>query len=112
MGARAISVVVCALFAAACTSAQSPAPAPSKTGPPTIARGTSCESVILIDATNERDGIRLEREWIRNNYPGAKLVQQSLAECNGKAADIIDIETANGQKVKLFFDISKWLGKY
>ncbi|MDP9361596.1 MAG: hypothetical protein M3P29_09100 [Acidobacteriota bacterium] len=112
------------LIAAACASttppqtaqpvAQQPQPEPAATRPmtpgsvPIPARGLSCKSAIAVDATNEREGIARENAWIAENYPGAKKGSQALTSCNDKPVDQVDIETANGQKVSIFFDISKF----
>src|SRR4051794_27501538 len=73
------------------------------------ARGLSCNSAIPLKATNEEAGIAEEHAWIQENYPGAQVpVQQSLTKCNGKPADQIEIETANGRKVTIYFDISNF----
>jgi hypothetical protein len=76
------------------------------------ARGLSCNSAIVIAATTEQTGIAEENAWIKENYPGAKKVGQSLMTCNGKTADQVDIETANGRKVSVYFDISNFFGKH
>ncbi|HEX3578471.1 MAG TPA: hypothetical protein VHY33_07895 [Thermoanaerobaculia bacterium] len=76
------------------------------------ARGLSCNSAIVINATNEHDGIAQEKAWINENYPGAKEVKQALTTCNDKPADEIDIATANGRTVSLYFDISNFFGKH
>jgi hypothetical protein len=91
--------------------------APAETRPTTPraviipARGLSCNSAIVINATNEHDGIAQERAWINENYPGARMGQQALTKCNDKPADRIDIETANGRTVSVYFDISNFFGK-
>ena len=76
------------------------------------ARGLSCNSAIVINAPNAHDGIAQEKAWITENYPGAKEVKQALTRCNDKAADQIDLETANGRAVSLYFDISNFFGKH
>jgi hypothetical protein len=118
------------LLAAACTTTPAPQPAPqpaaaaaTETAPaetrPTTpraviipARGLSCNSAIVVAATTEQTGIAEENAWISENYPGAKKVGQSLMTCNGKTADQVDIETANGRKVSVYFDISNFFGKH
>jgi hypothetical protein len=90
-------------------------PATTETRPRGIiipARGLSCRSAIVINATNEHDGIAQEKAWINENYPGAKEVKQALTTCNDKPADQIDLETANGRSVSLYFDISNFFGKH
>jgi len=77
------------------------------------ARGLSCNGAIVIKATNEQAGIAEEHAWIQENYPGAQVpVQQSLTKCGDKPVDQIEIETANGRKVTLYFDISNFFGKH
>jgi hypothetical protein len=118
------------LLAAACATTPAPTPAPQPVAaaaaepaaPPAAtdtrprgiiipARGLSCRSAIVINATHEKAGIAEERAWINENYPGAKMVKQGLTTCNDKPADQIDIETANGRTVSIYFDISNFLGK-
>jgi len=100
--------------AAEAVPAAQPAPAERRPTRPIIiaARGLSCKSAIVIDATNEHDGIAKEKAWINENYPGAKEVKQGLTTCNEKPADVIDLETANGRTVSVYFDISNFFGKH
>jgi hypothetical protein len=90
-------------------------PATTETRPRGVilpARGLSCNSAIVITATNEHDGIAQEKAWIHENYPGAKEGKQALITCNDKPADQIDLETANGRAISLYFDISNFFGKH
>jgi len=101
----------------AAQAAPQPEAAPAETRPtirPVIiaARGLSCKSAIVIEATNEHDGIAKEKAWINENYPGSKEVKQELTTCNGKPADQLDLETANGRAVSVYFDISNFFGKH
>jgi hypothetical protein len=117
------SLIFALLLATACATtpappaAQStPQPAP-ETRPATrpviiAARGLSCNSAIVIDATNEHDGIAKEKAWSNENYPGAKEVKQALTTCNGRPADQIDLDTANGRTVSVYFDIGMFFGKH
>ncbi len=114
-------------LATACVSTQpappapspspAPAPAPAETRPvrsgsvPILSNGLSCDAPVAINTSDEREGIAKEKAWIEENYPGAKMVSRSPIRCNDKAADRIDLETANGQKRSIFFDSSKWAGK-
>lgn len=118
------SLAIVFLLATACASTPTPTPAPEPAAPaetrpersggtvPIAPRGISCNSTVIIDAANEKEGIAKENAWIAENYPGAKKVGQELITCNDKTADQIDIETANGQKRSVYFDISKWFGKH
>ncbi|MGA8809201.1 MAG: hypothetical protein WB973_15095 [Thermoanaerobaculia bacterium] len=115
------------LFAAACATTPAPQPPAAAVTQPAApaeatntrprgviipARGLSCRSAIVITATNEHDGIAQEKAWINENYPGAKEVKQALTTCNDKPADQVDIETANGRNVSVYFDISNFFGKH
>ena len=115
------------LLATACatTPAQQPAPQPAAAAEPATietrpatrpviiaARGLSCKSAIVISATTERTGIAEEKAWINENYPGAKVAKQELTTCNDKPADVLDLETANGRTVSVYFDISNFFGKH
>jgi tetratricopeptide (TPR) repeat protein len=73
-------------------------------------------------ATLERDGssfakaiiaqsIPKEYEWIREYYPGAAVKMQSLVFNDGKPYDILHIETIDGVKKQIYFDISSFFGK-
>ncbi|MEA2337881.1 MAG: hypothetical protein QOE82_1888 [Thermoanaerobaculia bacterium] len=103
---------------AAAAPAPQPEPAPAETadtrprGVILPARGLSCNSAIVLKATSEQAGIAEEHAWIQENYPGAQVpVQQSLTKCGDKPVDKIEIETANGRKVSIYFDISNFFGK-
>lgn len=101
-----------ALLLVGCSSTPSAGPAPTGGVPPIASRGLSCESAVVIEAANTKEGIERENAWIRENYPGAKKEGQSLAQCNDKPADAIHIRTADGNKVTVYFDISGWFGKW
>jgi hypothetical protein len=97
------------LFATACASTQpAPAVAPAETRPmtpgavPIAPRGVSCNSAVAVDGENGRASAS-EDQWIAENYPGAKTVKRSVIDCHGKPADVVDIETANGQKRSVYF---------
>ena len=109
-------VFAAVLILAGCATAPVPQPEPAatpgKSGPLIAVRGSSCESAVAIDAKNEDEGIRLEHQWVRDNYPGSQWLKQDLAKCDGRPVDIVQIETPNGRTATIYFDISKWLGKH
>ncbi len=43
-------------------------------------------------------------------YPGWKRVTQSLVPMGNKYYDVLELENAEGQRVKLYFDITAWMG--
>jgi hypothetical protein len=110
--------IAVALLLAGCASQPAPQPQPQaevkpgKSGPVTAARGLSCDSAIIIEATNEDAGIDMERKWVRDNYPEARWVSQDLTKCGDTPVDVIHLETANGRETRIFFDISKFFGKH
>ena len=117
------------LFIAACASttttpqAAAPVPRPSQVEDPASerprssgaipipSRGLTCRSAIAIDATTDSDGAVKEDAWIQDNYPGATKTSTTVTACEGKPAHQIDLQTANGRKVTLFFDITGWTAK-
>ena len=103
------------LFATACASKTTPPEpqpqpvAPAETRPersagavPIAPRGVSCNSAVVVDGANGR-AATMEDRWIADNYPGAKVTKRSVVDCNGKSADVLEIETANGQKRSVYF---------
>jgi hypothetical protein len=78
---------------------------------PIAPRGISCNSAVVVDAANENDGVAREDAWLAENYPGAKRIGKTLITCGDNATAKVEIETANGQKRIVFFDVSKWSGK-
>ena len=82
---------------------------PARSGTvPIPSRGLTCRSAVVFEATTAADGAAKEDAWIAENYPGATKVATVVTTCNDKPAHQIDLETANGRKVSLFFDISGW----
>jgi len=97
------------LFATACASTPpAPAAAPAETRPatpgavPIAPRGVSCDGAVVVDGANGRSSA-MEDQWLAENYPGAKVTKRSPATCNDKPAEIVEIETANGQKRSVYF---------
>lgn len=74
--------------------------------------GTSFEEAVIIMDSTESAGIATEYVWLRVNYPGYKLIQQSLVVHEGKPYDVMEIKTSSGRKTKVYFDISNFFGKF
>lgn len=74
--------------------------------------GSSFEKAIIINKTNEMDGIAAEYDWIKNHYPGYINLGQELVYNKNKPYDIINIKTAEGQTKSIYFDISAFFGKF
>jgi len=78
---------------------------------PIPARGLSCRTAIPLAVTTEAEGIAKEDAWIAENYPGATKAARKQTACNGKTVDQLDLDTANGRQVSLFFENSGWTAK-
>jgi predicted Zn-dependent protease len=76
------------------------------------ADGSSFEKAIVINEQHEKQGIDAEYAWIRQHYPGSKVVQQTLNNYKGKSYDILYINTEGAGEKKIYFDISNFLGKF
>jgi hypothetical protein len=74
--------------------------------------GSSFEKAIIIDKNNETEGVAAEYEWLRKNYPGYQNQGQSLVYNNDKPYDLLKIKTADGTSKSIYFDISKFFGKF
>jgi hypothetical protein len=66
----------------------------------------------VIEADNELEGIAMEYQWLDEHYPGYTKKSQSLTFYNDKPYDVFAIETADGQEMMIYFDISLFFGKF
>jgi hypothetical protein len=74
--------------------------------------GVDCaRRVIIQGAQNEQAGVGAEYAWLRAKYPGYRRGLQALTKCDGKPADKLSIQTAAGQALDIYFDISGFFGK-
>jgi len=69
-------------------------------------------TAVLIRETNETAGVDAEYKWIKKHYTNYTINGQKLTEFNGKPYDVITIVPAGSKPVELFFDISKFFGKF
>jgi hypothetical protein len=74
--------------------------------------GSSYETAVIIDKTNETEGVEAEYEWIREHFPGSQVLSQSLNFYKEKPYDILQVATAQSETVNIYFDISKYFGKF
>jgi hypothetical protein len=77
-----------------------------------VFEGSSYETAVVIDKDSESEGVRAEYEWINQHYPASQVLGQSLNYYKDKPYDIIDIVNGKGEKLSLYFDISKFFGKF
>jgi hypothetical protein len=74
--------------------------------------GSSYENAIVINEKTERPGVDAEYIWLTKNHPGYKLITQSLSNKGTKHYDLMQIKTAEGEEKTIYFDISKFFGKW
>jgi hypothetical protein len=88
----------------------------NSTTPPTSAAGTgtgsSYTTAIVVPATNEITGVQWEYAYIRSHYPGSKFMYQALDSHGAKPYDLMTFKTADGKQHTLYFDISRYFGRY
>ncbi len=68
--------------------------------------GSSFEKAIVAESVDA------EYAWLAENYPGYIMQMQGLREDNGKAYDVLSIQTAEGAEKEVYFDISGFFGGY
>lgn len=74
--------------------------------------GLSFATAIVITEKTSEKGISAEYKWIKEHYSDYKVQGQSLIFQDNKPYDVITITLANGQNLKLYFDISNFFGKF
>jgi hypothetical protein len=108
-------VAFIALVFVACSSSRPAATQQTGTSPVTTNNsdndGSSFKKAIVIEERNSSKGVAAEYAWIRENYPGSKMKQQSLVRENGKPYDVLTIVTADGMEKTIHFEISNFFGK-
>ncbi|PKP01908.1 MAG: hypothetical protein CVU11_13680 [Bacteroidetes bacterium HGW-Bacteroidetes-6] len=113
---KILIVLFVAMMAASCNTSKK-ASHNSTTGNATTVSeadrdGTSYEKAIVIQEKTESTGVDAEYAWLKEHYPGYKMKQQSLTNQNGKPYDLIEIVTAQGKEMTIYFDISNFFGKW
>jgi hypothetical protein len=73
--------------------------------------GLSCDRAVVVGTKSHVGGIASERAWVREHYPGARVVRQALlGSSDGKRNyDILTIEKADREKLDICFDITAFL---
>jgi len=74
--------------------------------------GLTLETAIVLNASNETDGVGLEYLWLEATYPDDSLVLQSLATQGGRAYDVIDLQSPDGGARRVYFDITSFFGTW
>jgi len=74
--------------------------------------GLTCnQRVEILGTTDEKAGVAAEYTWLKQHYPGHKLLEQALGDCRGYTTDKVLIRTAEGKMLTIHFDISGFFGK-
>jgi hypothetical protein len=73
--------------------------------------GSSVDRAIVIQASNEFGGDADENVYLEQQYPGYKEISQALIESSGRQYDMIDLTTADGKKLTVYFDVTSFFGR-
>ncbi len=107
-----------AFIAASCSSSRKTASSKSSSAmesaavPESEQDGSSFEKAVVIKDKSETTGVSAEYTWLREHYPGYKSLGQSLLYKGKKPYDKLSIQTADGEKKEIYFDISNFFGKF
>ena len=104
-------LIVAATFSFSCSSHKNLVNTNS-TSSPSVRDGSSFDKAIIINEDHERPGIDAEYAWIKRQYPGSATKGQALMYNDNKPYDLIHVVTADGKTVDVYFDISKFFGKF
>lgn len=74
--------------------------------------GSSYEKAIIIKEKSETTGVAAEYKWVNAHYPGAKTEKQGLVHHNGTDYDILTIRLSDGSEKDVYFDISRFYGRF
>ena len=105
--------VICAmaLLVLGCETAPKTSAAPQPQAQPGITfssgDGSSVEHAVPITGGADRSsGIRSEYGWLAQRYPGYTRRNHSQITVGVRTYDLLEIETADGQSVVLYFEIT------
>lgn len=74
--------------------------------------GLSYQNAVVIQEKTETSGVKEEYRWLEKNYPGYRMVLQSLNFKGKTPYDILKIKTTDGHTKEIYFDISNFYGKF
>src|SRR5262245_21741787 len=75
-------------------------------------QGTSCEDLITIEGVGtDLESRNAERLWLSRSFPGCRKLQRSRGRCPGRVVDIIEIETTDGRRREVLFDVTATYSK-
>jgi hypothetical protein len=65
--------------------------------------------VIIVGAKSLEQGFAAEKQWLAQHYPDATKTGQQFLAIADRRYDVIDLTTANGQIVHVYFDVTDFL---
>ena len=68
--------------------------------------GSSADRAVVVGSVGE------EYAWIRRHCPGFQPQMQALQEIEGKPYDVHTLRNAAGEERTVYFDISRFYGKF
>ena len=105
------------LLSAALAACQTTPPVPAVQAPVGIvdagSDGSSMANAVVVQTELKGGaGVRSEYAWLAQRYPGYKRKLQALMHKDGKAYDRLDITTADGRELSVYFDLTAFFGKF
>lgn len=81
--------------------------------PPGAGTGDYFDSAITFTQplADSQEGVALENKVAAHLFPGWKRVSQGLVPMQGRSFDVLELENVEGQRVKLYFDITNWMSR-
>ena len=74
--------------------------------------GSSCQQAVVINNARYREtALVAEKLWLDQKYPGRKDTKQSAMNSVGKHYDLVELTTADGQSLKVYFDTTECFAK-
>ena len=68
--------------------------------------GSSAAEAVVVGSVGD------EYAWVQRHCPGFQLQMQSLQEIEGKPYDVLTLRNAAGEERTIYFDISRFFGKF
>ena len=101
------SIILICFLVLSCTT-----PKNSATSTNSKQDGLSLETAVVIKEKNETTGVRAEYKWLNEHYPGYTSEGQALNWNDKVPYDVISIKLPDEKKLDVYFNISKFYGKF
>ncbi|MGZ5191264.1 MAG: hypothetical protein ACXWCZ_09615 [Flavisolibacter sp.] len=112
---KTVNLLFVVILLGACAS---PKKTSTKDASPAVTRtdllrgGTSFSNAVVIMMEREREGLNEEYKWLSNNYSGYGLIRRTHVKRSSRHYDIIRIKTQDGQVKDIYFDSTRFWGKF